>query len=265
MIKIGCCAYSYRELINRGKMTLESFIEEAHKIRLDGVELTGYYFQSKERPYLYRLKRLCLEKGLPISMVSCGAHLWSAEKEKRENVIEEIKQWIDITHELGAPCLRVFGGRWPPPPEYATEWKSMEHAVDAAVEVGRACAEYGASRGVVVALENHGGITRFADDVIRIIEEVDSKWFRLNLDTGNYRDRPYEDIEKSIPYTVHIHAKVAVKSGTGSVKLDYEKIRRILDDAEYNGWVSIEYEEKENPLKGVPRFAEYLRTVFSYK
>ena len=262
MIKIGCCAYSYREPIKKGEMTIEGFIEEARKIRLDGVELTGYYFRSTEKPYLYELKRLCLEKGLPISMVSCGAHLWSAKKEERENAVDEIKRWIDITHELGAPCLRVFGGRWPPPPEYAAEWRNLEQAIEAAVEVGKVCADYGASRGVVVALENHGGITRFADDVVRIIENVDSKWFKLNLDTGNYRDYTYEDLEKSIPYTVHIHAKVTVKGRMGPVKLDYERIRRMLEDAEYNGWISIEYEEAEHPSTGVPRFVEYLRKVF---
>ena len=262
MMKIGCCAYSYRDQILSGKMTLKSFIEEAHNIRLDGVELTGYYFKSTEKPYLYRLKRLCLEKGLSISMVSCGAHLWSPREEDVKRDLNEIKRWVKVAYELGAPCLRVFGGRWPPAGGLAGF--TIDDAIEAAIEVGGECADFGADYGVVIALENHGGITRFADDVIRIIRGVGSDWFRLNLDTGNYRDRIYEDIEKSAPYTVHVHAKTGVKLSGGSVEipLDYGRIRHILEGVEYNGWISIEYEAEEDPMVGVPRFAEELRKVF---
>lgn len=262
MMKIGCCAYSYRDHILSGEMNLESFIEESYKIRLDGVELTGYYFKSKEKSYLYRLKRLCLEKGLSISMVSCGAHLWSPREEDVKRDLDEIKRWVKVAYELGAPCLRVFGGRWPPAGVLAGF--TIDDAIEVAIEVGGECADFGSDYGVVIALENHGGITRFADDVIRIIRGVSSEWFRLNLDTGNYRDHMYEDIKKSAPYAVHVHAKTGVRHvGSGiEIPLDYGRIRRILEDVGYNGWVSIEYEAEEDPKIGVPRFAEELRRVF---
>ncbi len=257
MMKIGCCAYSYRDYITTGKMTLEGFIEEAHKIRLDGVELTGYYFTSTERKYLHNLKRLCLEKGLSISMASCGAHLFNPKEETEKN-IEEIKRWLEVAYELGAPCLRVFGGRWPTP-NY-----TKEEAIKIAIETGKACVRYAEDLGVVIALENHGGITRLADDVVKIIEGVNSDWFKLNLDTGNYPDNLYVDMEKSAPYTVHVHAKVESRTEKGPIKLDYTKIRQILEGVGYNGWISIEFEvENQDPVGEVPKFAEYLQRVFS--
>ncbi|HIE14977.1 TPA: sugar phosphate isomerase/epimerase [Candidatus Bathyarchaeota archaeon] len=262
LIKIGCCAYSYRDLLVKGNMSLEDFVEEAYKNRLDGVELTSYYFKSTEKRYLYSLKRLCLEKGLSISMVSCGAHLWSPEREEREKNLEKIKRWINITYELGAPCLRVFGGRWPPPQENLEKKPSIEDAINEAIEIGEKSAEYTTDRGVVIALENHGGITISADDVIKIIKGVDSPWFRLNLDTGNYKEDIYCEIEKSTPYAVHVHAKVSLKRRGEVLKLNYERIRKILMNAGYNGWISIEYEEAENPKTGIPRFISYLKNIF---
>lgn len=43
MIKIGCAAYSYRNYFEKGTMSHEDFIEEAHRIGLDGVKLTLYW------------------------------------------------------------------------------------------------------------------------------------------------------------------------------------------------------------------------------
>ncbi|KYH39852.1 MAG: hypothetical protein AYL33_007150, partial [Candidatus Bathyarchaeota archaeon B63] len=114
--------------------------------------------------------------------------------------------------------------------------------------------------GVVIAMENHGGITSEADDVIRIIEDVGSPWLRVNLDLGNYRGQIYEEIEKTVPYAVHVHAKVSVAR---EIKVDYQRVKRMLDHAGYNGFLSIEYEEKDDPKRGVPRFAKYLQEIFS--
>jgi len=263
MMKVGCCAYSYRELIEKGEMTLEGFLDEARRLRLDGVELTGYYFKSMERPYLYNLKRLCLGRGLSIPMVSCGAHLWSPSREETKKDLEDVRRWADAAYELGAPCLRVFGGRLPR--SRSIPGYTLEDAIKGVIEGGKACAKYGAERGVVIALENHGALPRLAEEVVRIIEGVGSEWFRLNLDTGHAGDRMYEDMESIAPYAVHVHAKIRARPPTGAerVEVDYKRVRRLLEKAGYNGWVSIEYEEKEDPLHAVPKFAEHLLEVFS--
>jgi len=108
-------------------------------------------------------------------------------------------------------------------------------------------------------MENHGGITAKAENVIEIVENVDSSWFRVNLDLGNYRESTYEEIAKTVPYAVHAHAKVRV---AGGMKLDYQKIKGILESKGYNGFLSIEYEEKEDSKIGVPKFGKYLMTIF---
>jgi len=252
MIKIGCAAYSYRDYLKDGRMKYEDFIEEAYRIRLDGVELTLYWLPSKNTSYFRKIKRLSLSRGLPISCAGISTNFCNPNISERKKTIEAVREGLEFAHELGAPCLRVFGG-------YVPEGYSETEAIKWTVESLESCIEYAEDNGVVIAMENHGGITARADNVIRIVKSVDSPWLRVNLDLGNYRESTYNDIAKTIPYAVHTHAKVSV---AGGVKIDYQKIKEIVESGGYNGFLSIEYEEKEDPKIGVPKFAEYLFEIF---
>jgi len=252
LIKIGCAAYSYREYLKDGRMSYEDFIEEAYRIGLDGVELTLYWLPSKNTSYLRKIKRLALFRGLPISCAGISTNFCNPDSSERKKAIETAKEGLDIAHELGAPCLRVFGGHVP---EGYTETEATKWVIESL----KSCVDYAQNNGVVIALENHGGITSKADNVIRIVEGVGSSWLRVNLDLGNYRESIYEEIAKTVAYAVHIHAKVSV---AGGVKIDYQRIKEILESGGYNGFLSIEYEEKEDPKIGVPRFAKYLLDLF---
>jgi sugar phosphate isomerase/epimerase len=252
MIKIGCAAYSYRDYLKDGRMSYEDFIEEAYKIGLDGVEMTLYWLPSKEPAYLRNLKRIALSQGLYISCAGISTNFCSPDPLERERMIRAVEEGLRIARELGAPALRVFGG-------YVPEGYSEKQAAQWVVEALSRCITYAEENGVVIALENHGGVTTRADNVVRIVESVDSPWLRVNLDLGNYKESTYGDIAKTIPYTVHIHGKVSV---SGNTKVDYEKIKRILVENGYNGFISIEYEEKEDPKIGVPEFAKYLLRLF---
>ena len=252
MIKIGCAAYSYQEYFKDERMKYEDFIEEVYRIGLDGVELTLYWLPSKDPSYFRSLKQLSLSRGLPISCAGISTNFCNPDVSERKRTIKTVEEGLDVAHELGAPCLRVFAGRVPEgyPETEATEWT---------IESLKSCVSYAEDRGVVIAMENHGGITARADNVIDIIRRVDSPWFRANLDLGNYRESTYNEIAKTVPYVVHIHGKMSV---AGGVKLDYQRIKEILEAGGYNGFLSIEYEEKEDPKIGVPRFAGYLLNLF---
>ena len=252
MIKIGCAAYSYRDYLKDGRMSYEDFIEEAHNIGLDGVEMTLYWLPSREPQYFRNLKRVALSRGLPISCAGISTNFCNPDPMERERMIKTVEEGASIARELGAPALRVFGG-------YVPEGYFEEQAILWTIGALRRCVKYAEENGVVIALENHGGITARADSVIRIIEGVDSPWLRVNLDLGNYRESTYEDIAKTVPYAVHIHGKVSISE---NIRVDYEKVKRILEDKGYNGFISIEYEEKEDPKVGVREFARYLLRLF---
>ncbi|RLI11136.1 sugar phosphate isomerase/epimerase [Candidatus Bathyarchaeota archaeon] len=252
MIKIGCAAYSYREYLKDGRMGYEDFIEEAHRIGLDGVELTLYWLPTKDTSYFKNIKRLALSRGLPISCAGISTNFCTPNIAERDKTINSVREGLEIARELGAPCLRVFGG-------YVPEGIKKDEAIEWTVKSLKSCTDYAEEYGVVIALENHGGITSEADDVIRIVESVDSPWLRVNLDLGNYKESLYDEIAKTVPYAVHIHAKV---SAAGNVKIDYQRVKGILESVRYNGFLSIEYEEEEDPKTAVPKFAKYLLDIF---
>ena len=251
MIKVGCAAYSYREYFNDGRMSYKDFIEEIYSIGLDGVELTLYWLPTKNRAYLMDLKRHALYHGLPISGVGISTNFCNPSPSERKRNIESVREGLEIAYMLGAPSIRVFGGNIP-------EGYDRNIVLEWVVESIESCLSYAEDRGVVISMENHGGITDKADKLIEIVRKVDSPWFRVNLDLGNYRENVYEEIEKTVPYAVHIHAKIRA----GELRLDYNRIKNILVSRGYNGFLSIEYEEKEDPKIGVPKFAKYLFEIF---
>ena len=252
MIKIGCAAYSYRDYLKDGRMSYEDFIEEARRIGLDGVELTLYWLPSDQPEYFKKLKKLALLRGLPISCAGISTSFCNPEPAQREEAVKSVEKGLDIARELGAPCLRVFAG-------YVPEGHTVTEATDWTIQALSSCANYAEDKGIVIAMENHGGITSRADNVARIMEEIGSPWVRVNLDLGNYRQSTYDEIAQTLPYAVHIHAKISVARDG---KLDYQKVKPILEREGYNGFLSIEYEEKEDPKTGVPGFAEYLLDLF---
>jgi sugar phosphate isomerase/epimerase len=162
------------------------------------------------------------------------------------------RDWIDHSVTLGAPCIRVFAGP-------IAEGVSEDQAFAWALECIRECVAYGEERGVVVALENHGGVTSTAEQVERFLDAIDSPWFGVNLDFGNFSVDPYAEIARVAPRAVTTHAKLVSRFGDERRAIDYSQVRRIMEQAGYRGYLSIEYEEADDPMTAVPRFADHLR------
>jgi sugar phosphate isomerase/epimerase len=251
-MRLGCAAYSYRDFLQKGQMSLEEFVVQCRMMALDGVELTAYYFPSTERDALHALKRHCLRQGMHILGTAVGSNFAQADADKRRNDVQMTKAWIDHSVVLGAPCIRVFAG---PIPAGHTEVDALRWAVECLQE----CIAYAAERGVVVALENHGGITATAGQVLRLVELLNGPWFGLNLDFGNFRNDPYGEIRQCAPYAVSTHAKRTMHGGTEPVRIDYAQVVKIMCGVGYHGYLSIEYEDADDPRQAVPEFVQYLK------
>jgi sugar phosphate isomerase/epimerase len=165
------------------------------------------------------------------------------------------KEWLDISGRLGAPCLRVFAG---PAPKGHTEEEAFKWAVAGLKE----CAEHAAKVGVMIGLENHGGLTGTADGLVRILKAVGSDWVGALLDFGNYSKDPYAEFEQTAPYAVMTHAKPTADFAGTSDWVDYGRVAKTMRAAGYRGFLSIEYEEPgKDAMIELPRFAAYLRGI----
>jgi len=258
-LRVGCCAYSYRDFLTGKRqpfMTLTDFLNAVAEAGADGVELTAYYFpQSPSQAYLRNLVRRAFLLGLDINGTAVGNRFTLPPGEERNREIRMVKQWIDYSVDLGAPCLRIFAGT---PPKGVADEQAMQWVIECCNE----CCEYAATRGVMLALENHGGVVATADGVLRIMQAVQSPWFGMKLDGGNFHTAdPYADLARCAPWAITTHIKTEVYPSGRRQKADLARIVSILRAARYRGYLHLEYEGAEDPLVAIPRTLHQLETL----
>ena len=114
--------------------------------------------------------------------------------------------------------------------------------------------------GVLLGLENHWGLGRTPEGVMRIVDAVDSPWLQVTMDTGNFLEDPYAKLEMLAPKAVFVQAKTYYGGGTWyTLDLDYDRIGAILRTHNYRGYISLEFEGKEDPRTAIPKSLALLR------
>lgn len=254
--KISCAAYSYRKYLTKGKMTLDDFIDRCVELDIDAVELTSYYFPETITPeYLNHLKRKTFLNGLDISGTAIRNNFCMPPGEELDKEIAHVNKWIDYSADFTAPCIRIFAGKVP-------KGVSEEQAIEWCADGIKKCLHHAEKRGVFLALENHHGIVARAATMKRICDKVGKHpWFGVNLDTGNFQIDPYGDMLIIAPYVVTVQVKdwVTAPDGKTRVEADLKKVLDVLREANYRGYLALEYEGKEDPMTGVPKWIGKLK------
>jgi sugar phosphate isomerase/epimerase len=256
-LKLSLAAYSFRQALNLKKptMTLFQFIDLASALPLDAVELTSYYFAETTDAYLDKLKAHAAAKKLAISGVPVGNNFCLRDDGARKAEVEKVKQWTARAAKLGAPTVRIFAGNLPKGDTLATAQKRVVAAIEE-------CCATAERLGVKLALENHGGITATPAQLLALVKPIQSPALGVNIDTGNFRTaNPYADIARIAPYGVVCQVKTEVYPGGKKREADLPRVVKTLQDANYHGYVALEYEAKEDPKVAVPRYIRELRKL----
>ncbi|WP_437227185.1 sugar phosphate isomerase/epimerase family protein [Planctomicrobium sp. SH661] len=267
--KLSLAAYSFRQRLTRGwptptgksgTMSLYQFLDFCANQNLDGAELTSYYFPNPlATPELLKIKEYAFRLGLSLSGTAIGNDFCLPDGPAREDELSLCRQWIDYAASMGAPVIRIFAGKVP-------LGSTEEQAVAQCVKGIEESLKYASEKGVVLALENHGGITSTADGLLRIVKQVSpSPWFGVNFDSGNFHTAdPYEDLEKIAPYAVNAQIKVTMSAkGQDAKRSDYKRIISILKQAGYRGYLVLEYEESADPYQTIPGELRQLRDLIA--
>lgn len=259
--KLSVAAYSFHKLLDRkdGKkpaMTMEDFVDLASTWGVPAVELTSYYFSDSTPEYYAGLKGRCTRLGLDVSGGAVGNNFCVADPAKLRKEIDSVRRGADAIALLGGKTLRIFAGSLP---KGETE-EAVRPRVVAAIQ--EAC-DHAAKVGVYLALENHGGITATADQLLALVTAVKHPWFGVNLDTGNFHTAdPYADLARIAPYAVTVQLKTEVEpAGKKKAPADIPRLFSILRDAGYRGYVALEYEAAEDPHTAVPRFLKTMKSL----
>lgn len=254
-LKTSIAAYSFRQFLpepgktKNATMTLLDLCEMAASWGIDAVEPTSYYFESEDTAYLNALKVTAFNLGLDISGTAIRNNFCHPDAEQRRREIAHVKKWVDHAVQFGAPVIRIFAGN--PSAEV-----SDEEAFALVVDGMKECCDYAGVQGVILAIENHGYLTTTAGDLLRILDAVNHEWLGINLDTGNFKAKPYEFIAAAAPYAANVQLKIEVptRDGSGREPTDIPRVCGILRDAGYRGYIALEYEGRGDPHAEVPRY-----------
>jgi sugar phosphate isomerase/epimerase len=261
-LRLSLAAYSMRKYLDAKsdqarKMDLFDFVEFCRQQGICGVELTSYYFpETVTNEYLLKLKRHCHLLGMTISGGAIRNDFCSQNESQIEKDLSHTRKWIDHYALIGAPAIRIFAGNQPKDEALGTTLTRCARHTQAA------CA-YAAEKGVLLALENHGGVTAKAEGLLEIVKQVDSPAFGVNFDSGNFHSTadPYAELEMIAPYAVNAQIKVEMQVDGKKVEADLPRIVKILRAANYSGWVALEYEAAEEPFEAIPRWLNQLKPL----
>lgn len=273
--RIGVSTYSFWQFKRDEYRDPLRCIELAAELGFDGVEILHRQLPSDDHASLQKLKRHAFRLGLDLMGFSIHQGFVSPHPEERQKNVEHTLRCIELAYALGIPTLRVNTGRWgtiksfddfmaakgmEPPLEGFTDEAAFPWVIDS---LGK-CLKAAEKCGVTLGLENHWGLGRTAAGVVRIVNAIDSPWLRATLDTGNFLENPYEQMEQLAPLAVLVQAKTYYGGGLWyTLELDYGKIAAILRKHGYPGYLSLEFEGKEDPKTGVARSLELLRRSFA--
>ncbi len=272
-IKLGISSYSYWHF-RPPKVSIETVIEEASSLGVQGVDILHRQMESEDGAYLQKLKRTALINGVDLICLSIHQDFVDPSAAVRQRNIDHTIKCINLAHEMGIPCIRLNSGRWntirsfddlmtargdePVLPGH-TEDDGFKWCIDSIEQ----CLPEAARKGVLLALENHWGLTRTPAGLLRIVNAIKSPWLGVLMDTGNFLEDPYPKLKQIAPQTVFVQAKTYFGGGEWyTLELNYRRIAEILEEVGFQGYVSIEFEGKEPAKSGVSKSVAMLREAF---
>jgi len=259
---LSIAAYSFRDFFKSKdpakQIDLFKFIDFCAEQGCQGTELTSYYFPTPvTNDYLLKIKRHCFLRGIEISGTAAGNNFALPKGDKLTEQINGVKKWIDHAAVMGAPHIRIFAGA---AAKGLTDAEARKMCISSLEEV----CDYAGTKGIFLGLENHGGIVAQAAGILEIVKAVKSPWLGINLDTGNFHTAdPYADLVKIAPYAVNVQMKAAMRTEDEKARkpADFKRLFQILRDANYQGYVALEFEEKEDPWTEVPVLLKQMKEL----
>ncbi len=272
--RIAVSTYSFWRFREDSKLTIEDCIELAYEMGFDGVEILLMQMQDQSNAALQKIKQKAFTLGLDLCGFSTHQGFVSPSADVREENIRLTIHQIELAYQLGIPTMRVNTGRWGTSKNFDElmanrgiepnlEGYSDDEGFEWVIASLEKCLPVAERCGVTLGLENHWGLGRTAAGVMRIVNALDSPWLQVTLDTGNFLDDQYEQYEMLAPKTVLVQAKTYFGGGTWyTLEIDYQRVAEILRRHNYRGYISLEFEGKEDFRTAIPQSLELLKKAF---
>ncbi len=273
--RIGVSTYSFWQFKNAELRSIEKCIDLAAEWGFDAVEILARQMENEDNATMQKYKRRAFSHGISLNGYSTHQSFLYPDAAERKKNVELVIRQIEQAYAMGIPTMRVNTGTWrtskdfdelmknrgiEPPIKGHTDDEAFQWVVDGYT----ACLKTAEKCGVILGLENHWGLGRTAEGLMKIVDKINSPWLQVTMDTGNFFEDPYDKLEKLAPKTVLVQAKTYTGGGLWfSVDIDYGKVAKLLRKHKYDGYLSLEFEGKANPLEAIPKSLAMLREAFS--
>ncbi len=270
-MKFSVSSYSFSAYRHKTKCGYKEICRLAKEMGYEGIEFTELEPCTLETAK--EIRAICKELDLPIVAYAVGANF---VRFFPKLTVKMLKKQVDIAAELGAPVMRhdVCYALGPGCSWQKTADKMAPHI--------REVTEYAKSKGVRTCTENHGFIFQAPERVKYLIDKVDNENYRWLCDVGNFLcvgADPLSSVKVAAPYAIHVHAKDFFTSeqpkkdyfraadgtyllGTviGKGVVPVKDCLNVLKEAGYDGYVSVEFEGKEDNLSALQAAISYLKS-----
>lgn len=273
--RIAISTYSFWQFRHDHLRDVEKCIQLSAEMGFDAVEILHRQMTDESPAYLQKLKRTALVNGVDLCGFSTHQGFLSPDKEKRQRNIDETIRYIRLAYEMGIPTMRVNTGTWGTSKDFddlmanrgiekPIEGYTDEDGYKWVIDSLEKCLPEAEKCGVLLGLENHWGLGRTPEGVLRIVDAIDSPWLQVTLDTGNFLEDPYDRLAMMASKAIYVQAKTYFGGGLWyTLDLDYPRIAKLLHEKGYRGYVALEFEGREDPLAGIPQSLSLLRSAFA--
>lgn len=272
---IGISTYSFWRFNEDSKLAIEDCIHHAADMGFDGVEILQMQMPREDNAYLQMLKQTAFLRGMCLMGFSTHQSFINTDPAKRKENVEKTCNSIELAYRMGIPTMRVNTGRWGTTKSFddlmaargieprlpgVSDDEAFKWCIDCLGE----CSKKAAECGVTLGLENHWGLGLTPEGVLRIVNGVNSPYLMCTSDTGCFLEDPYDRLEMMADKTALVQAKTYYGGGKWyTLDLDYDRIARIYRNHNYRGWISLEYEGKEDWKTAIPKSLALLRKSFA--
>lgn len=262
---LGCPAWEWKKILGFAGQHGFSAIELRG---LEGnLDLPSHPIFAVDR--IEQTKKEIRASKLRIANLGSSAQMYVEDPAKREKELGDARRFIDLASTLGAPYVRVFGGKAESDKSAAPSDETKARVAAGLHELGK----YAGPRKVTVIIESHDHFTASATlkDVLRA---ADSEHVALLWDAHHTFATSSEDPEFTVrqlgPWVRHTHLKDSVGNGedrkyvlTGRGTVPIQRQIEALRSIGYKGFYCFEWEKLWHPDIDDPEiaFADYARVV----
>jgi sugar phosphate isomerase/epimerase len=287
-MKLAISTYSLLRWRNEQGKRLEDSIDLMKGFGVDGVEFAGLDQLGVDGTpkRAAALRRFVEKRKLLVAGYCTGAELLVPPDQQRR-AIDRLKREIDVAAALGVSKMRhdiTRGfGAWA---EGVAGAKTFSSVLKVVVPAIREVADYAATKGIRTSFENHGFYIQPPERVEKLYLAVKHENFGLTLDMGNFlcvEANPVAAVKKLLRYAQIVHikdfhvrdkrtippagwfatpGKTALRGAIlGHGAIDLPAQIQLLKAKRYDGFLSLEFEGIEDPVRGVEWGLQYLRTL----